>query len=100
MSDYEAIYEAIYGEESKRFDGRPYGWIQWKGTDACVDLHCACGAHGHVDAEFFYHYKCTACGRRYALGCHVPLIELTDEQATRIENCGGCDFITDPKAHP
>jgi DNA-directed RNA polymerase subunit RPC12/RpoP len=56
-----------------------------------------CGSHGHIDGYFLYHYACAKCGRKYALGMHVPLIELTPEQATRIENGGGCGFKTDPE---
>lgn len=22
---------------------KPHGWIQWKGTDVCVDIYCKCG---------------------------------------------------------
>jgi len=29
------------------YEGRPHGWVQWKGTDVCMDVHCACG---HIDA--------------------------------------------------
>lgn len=38
-------------------------FIQWKGTDACFDFHCDCGAHMHIDAEFAYAVKCSACER-------------------------------------
>ncbi len=90
MSDY----EAIYGADNALFEDKPHGWIQWKGTKVCIDLHCVCGAHGHVDAKFFYHYECAACHRKYALGLNVPLIELTPEQAAGIAE-NGCAFITD-----
>lgn len=40
---------------------KPHGWIQWKGTDVCMDIHCKCGFHGHVDAEFAYFVKCLEC---------------------------------------
>lgn len=48
----------------------PHGWIQWKGTSVCMDVHCACGAHGHVDADFAYTLKCkhAALGRRARVG--------------------------------
>lgn len=44
-------------DEQARLE-RPFGWIQWKGTNVCIDLHCECGAHGHVDAEFLYFVRC------------------------------------------
>jgi len=65
---------------------RPYGWIQWKGTDVCMDVHCVCGHHGHVDKDFFYFYKCPKCGKKYAVGAVVKLIPLTDEQASYVES--------------
>lgn len=39
-----------------------HGWIQWKGTDVCMDVHCKCGEHSHLDAEFAYYIKCPKCG--------------------------------------
>jgi hypothetical protein len=92
MDDF---YEQVHGEDSKRFEGKARGWIQWKGTDACVDLHCVCGSHGHIDGYFLYHYQCAGCGRKYALGMNVPLIELTAEQVAHVGNGGGCCFQTD-----
>lgn len=77
MSDY----DEIYGPDDADHKGKPHGWIQWKGTNVCIDLYCECGEHGHVDAEFFYHYKCR-CGKRYAVGCNVALIPLRDDQRT------------------
>jgi len=32
----------------------PHAWIQWKGTDVCMDVRCSCGNHGHVDADFAF----------------------------------------------
>jgi len=52
-------------------DGTPHGWIQWKGTDVCLDFYCKCGAHGHLDAEFAYHVKCGRCGQVYEMSGHV-----------------------------
>lgn len=92
MKDF---YEQVHRPESEAFKGKPHGWIQWKGTDVCIDLHCICGAHGHIDAEFFYHYECSACHRKYAVGMNVALIELTLEQAKHVSDGGGCDFLTD-----
>jgi hypothetical protein len=31
-----------------------HGWIQWKGTDVCMDIHCECGTLSHIDGEFAY----------------------------------------------
>lgn len=52
----------------------PYGFIQWKGTNACIDFHCACGLHAHVDGDFVYSVKCSKCGQEYDV---VPWIQLS-----------------------
>lgn len=57
----------------------PHGWIQWKGTDVCMDVKCACGEHTHIDEEFCYHIKCGKCGRVYECDGHIRLIELDFE---------------------
>lgn len=81
-------YDDIYGADDAANKGRPHGWIQWKGTNVCMDVYCSCGEAGHVDAEFFYHYRCK-CGLRYAVGCNVVLIPLKDGQRT------DTNFVTD-----
>jgi hypothetical protein len=64
----------------------PNGWIQWKGTNVCMDVYCVCGNHGHIDADFAYNVKCMACGRVYACDGHIKLVELTPEEAAQ-EKC-------------
>lgn len=79
MSDrWDLFWHEVYVKKDPRPQG-PHGWIQWKGTDICIDLHCKCGYHGHIDGEFFYYYECPSCKTRYAVGQHVILIELTPE---------------------
>lgn len=46
-------------------------FIQWKGTDVCLDFYCECGAHGHLDSDFAYYVECPKCGARYELGTEV-----------------------------
>jgi hypothetical protein len=46
-------------------------FIQWKGTNVCLDFYCPCGAHGHLDGDFAYHVKCPACGQVYEMGTQV-----------------------------
>lgn len=61
--------------------GSPQGWIQFKGSDLCIDLTCICGNKGHVDgADFLYYAKCGKCGKTYMLNGHIELIELTPEE--------------------
>lgn len=57
-------------------DGRPFGWIQWKGTNVCLDFHCTCGVHGHVDAEFAYTIKCGKCGQVYNMPGYVEAVPI------------------------
>ncbi len=59
---------------------KPHGWIQWKTTDVCMDTHCKCGHHGHIDADFFYFYICPECKTKYIVGQIVQLIEMTSEE--------------------
>lgn len=44
-----------------------------------MDVHCKCGESSHIDASFFYAYKCSGCGTVYAVGQVVKLIELSKE---------------------
>ena len=77
--DYGEHYEWLKKKAPKP-DG-PAGWIQWKGTDVCIDIHCKCGAHLHFDGEFMYYIECSECGTLYAAGQWIPLIELPPEHA-------------------
>jgi hypothetical protein len=71
-----------------RTPGQPRGWLQWKGTDACMDVHCRCGAHFHVDAGFLYHVECSACGQVYECDGHITLHPLAHrpENTRRLED--------------
>lgn len=49
-------------------------FIQWKGTDVCLDFHCfKCNTFGHVDADFTYYLQCPTCGQHYAMPSTVTL---------------------------
>jgi len=78
-----ALQYDIYDQDNP--PGDAHGWIQWKGTDACIDLHCACGNFCHQDGMFMYFWRCPDCGRTYALGMNVKLIPLTDDQVREVE---------------
>jgi len=77
------FYESVYSQDHP--SDEPHGWIQWKGTDVCIDLHCKCGNRFHFDGDFLYFYQCSCCGEKYALGQNVKLIPLNDEQAEYVE---------------
>lgn len=58
---------------------KPGGWIQWKGSDICMDVWCKCGNQGHIDADFCYFVECQECGTIYFCNGHIELIELEKE---------------------
>lgn len=60
-------------------EGEPHGWVQWKGTDVCMDVYCKCGAHFHIDGDFTYHVKCPRCATVYFCNGHIEMIELEEE---------------------
>jgi len=72
----------------ERYTG-PHGWIQWKGTNVCMDVHCACGKMSHLDADFAYHVKCPYCGRVYFCNGHIELIELETEPERCVRTADG-----------
>ncbi len=56
-------------------------FIQWKGTNVCMDFHCyRCDAFSHMDADFAYVVKCVRCGQLYEMPSVVALkpVETTD----------------------
>ena len=73
-------YQEIYGQDFQPAKGDAHGWIQWKGTGVCIDLHYICGYHDHFDGEFFYHWECPKCHKKYATGQNVKMIPLTEQQ--------------------
>lgn len=77
-----SYYKEIYSQDNQQTES--HGWIQWKGTNVCIDLHCKCGHHGHLDGYFAYGFQCPKCKRFFALGQIVKLIEITEEQSKNI----------------
>ncbi len=74
---------ALYGDKA----GRPSTFIQWKGTDVCMDCYCLCGKQFHIDAAFAYNVVCPYCKRQFVVGTCVSLIEY--DPATH----SGCDAV-------
>jgi len=61
-----------YGSGAARTDPEePYAFIQWKGTDVCMDFHCECGEHNHFDGDFAYVVQCAACGQEWEMPVYV-----------------------------
>lgn len=61
------------------YDDLPHGWIQWKGTNVCMDIYCKCGHESHIDADFAYYFKCSKCNTVYMLNGHIEFIELEEK---------------------
>jgi hypothetical protein len=55
----------------------PYAFIQWKGTNVCMDVYCVCGAQMHIDADFAYYVLCPACEQYYETASFVILHPVT-----------------------
>lgn len=57
-----------------------HAFIQWKGTDACIDIWCECGAAYHSDGEeFLYSVQCSACGAIYEMDSYVRMRRRSEE---------------------
>lgn len=64
--DFTKLHAHFASKDTARTaDAKTTGWIQWKGTDICMDIHCECGYHGHLDAEFAHYYQCPRCSVVY-----------------------------------
>jgi hypothetical protein len=70
-----------YDRQTRPPEGSSHGWIQWKGTEVCMDFWCTCGHHGHVDAEFAYYIRCVECGQVYMANGHIEMVPITAEEA-------------------
>jgi hypothetical protein len=51
-------------------------FIQWKGTEVCLDFYCPCGSHGHIDATFAYYVQCAACKAVFEMGTQVKSMRI------------------------
>lgn len=78
--DFTKNTQEIYSQDIETSD-RSFGVINWKDTEVCISLNCVCGHLGHFDGSGLRFWECLECGRKYALGEKVVLIELTGEQA-------------------
>lgn len=72
-------------DKQETFENQPHGWVQWKGTNVCIDIHCVCGESSHFDGSFMYVIQCPSCNRKYFTNGHVQLIEIEDEGNMSLE---------------
>ena len=74
MAD-EGVFEPFPGTDAECF-------IQWKGTEVCIDIRCPCGETSHFDGGFAYYLRCPSCGAIYEMGTQVKMRRLaSDEEA-------------------
>jgi hypothetical protein len=66
----------------------PCAFIQWKGTEVCMDFYCECGTQHHIDAMFVYGVKCHECGAIYEMPAFVI--------PRKVEKFDGCLHVTQP----
>lgn len=76
-------YQDAWNTQEKYKD-LPHGWIQWKGTDVCMDIRCECGDLTHVDGDFTYVIQCGSCGKKYFVNGHIQLIPIEFEDGWRV----------------
>lgn len=58
---------------------RPNAFIQWKGTDVCMDFYCVCGDQFHIDADFTYAVQCPHCDRLFEMSSMIEAREIKPE---------------------
>ena len=48
-----------------------HAFVQWKGTDLCMDFLCVCGAKCHFDGYFANLVECPHCARQWEMPCYL-----------------------------
>jgi len=93
-----SVHDDLWKRQSVTYEGKPHGWIQWKGTSVCMDLHCECGASTHFDCDFAYAVRCGSCRRTYYVNGHVEMVPMSkDEEAHWELDCGYSTCIREGK---
>jgi uncharacterized protein (DUF983 family) len=55
-------------------------YIQWKGTDLCMDFWCPeCGEHSHFDGFWAHHIECSVCKAIFKMPTDVPVERVPSE---------------------
>jgi hypothetical protein len=75
------LYTRAWERQTQPESGKPHAMLQWKGTDACMDIYCKCGHHSHWDGYFAYHITCPKCKITYVCNPFIELTEMTEEEA-------------------
>ena len=67
-------------------------FIQWKGTDICMDWTCpTCGERQHVDGYFCYALQCASCNQFCHVGTTVVLTPISEDVGRSGSFCRGMD---------
>ena len=69
----------------------PHGWIQFKGTELCLDVHCECGEISHIDSDFVYYVECGYCGIIYELSGFIEFNKIENLLEDRKQVCKKSD---------
>lgn len=78
------VRAGVVAEEPEQ--SRASVFIQYKGTDICLDFHCICERDedegGHFDGYFAHTLKCGRCGRLYEMPhtLELKLVETSDHE--------------------
>lgn len=78
---WETVYRAVEAKMRGAPAGEPETFIQWKGTNVCLDFHCPCGHHSHWDCDFIYSLRCPGCRKIWRLGTRVQAVEISEADA-------------------
>jgi len=62
------------------------GFIQWKGTDVCIDIHCSCGGSSHFDGDFMYYIECPHCGKVWKANTEIEFTAVSKKEAEENKN--------------
>lgn len=62
-----------------------HGALQWKGTEACIDIWCVCGKRSHYDGGFLYNWRCAGCNRVYAMDPGIDMTEIPPHMVPNLE---------------
>ena len=69
-------------------------YIQWKGTEVCMDMDCpACEGNFHLDGEFCYYIQCPGCGVWLSMNGRADLeYEIVSEDECSDARCLGFSY--------
>jgi hypothetical protein len=76
MTDFSSLQKDVI-KFNRKTD--THGWIQWKGTEVCIDIICRkCNHHTHFDGYSMYYIQCPYCKTVYEANGHIELIEVSN----------------------